>query len=135
EKIICYNFYMPILWRYALHSYLKVFLLSISTFIAVLLIARFKEIARFTAVTGDFSKTGLFILYQIPSILPIAIPISALITSLSLFQRLSRTHELTALRASGLSLFSLITPLLLCSSLLSILNFSICAEISPSCKR
>src|SRR4051812_38356814 len=104
---------MPILWRYALQSYLRVFFLSVCTFITVLIVARFKEIARFTALTGDWSKTGLFIVYQIPSILPIAIPISALIASLLLFQRLSRTYELTALRASGLSLSTILTPLLL----------------------
>lgn len=126
---------MPILWRYALQSYLRVFSLSVCTFIAVLIVARFKEVARFTALSGDFAKTGLFIVYQIPSILPIAIPISALIASLLLFQRLSRTFELTALRASGLSLRSILLPLLMCSLLLSLLNFSLCAQISPFCRR
>lgn len=126
---------MPILWRYALQSYLRVFFLSVCTFIAVLIVSRFKDIARFTALTGDFAKTGLFIVYQIPTILPIAIPISALIASLLLFQRLSRTFELTALRASGLSLRTILTPHLLSSILLSLLNFSICAEIAPYCRR
>ena len=126
---------MPILWRYALQSYLRVFLLSVCTFIAVLIVARFKDIARFTALSGDFSKTGLFIAYQIPTILPLAIPISALIASLLLFQRLSRTFELTALRASGLSLTKILTPLLLSSSLLALLNFSIHADIAPFCRR
>jgi len=64
-----------------------------------------------------------------------AIPISALIASLLLFQRLSRSNELTALRASGLSLFSLLAPLFFISSLFSFLNFSICAEVAPFCKR
>lgn len=126
---------MPILWRYALQSYLRVFSLSVCTFITVLIVARFKEIARFTALSGDFGKTGLFIVYQIPTILPIAIPISALIASLLLMQRLSRTYELTALRASGLSLTKILTPLLLLSLLLSLLNFSICVEIAPYCRR
>jgi lipopolysaccharide export system permease protein len=126
---------MMIFWRYALHNYLRVFLLSIATFIAILLIARFKDISRFTAVTGDFSKTGLFIFYQIPSILPITIPISALITSSSLLRGMSRTFELTALRASGLSLFSILSPILACSLLLSIVNFSVSAQFAPSCRR
>lgn len=126
---------MPILWRYALQSFLRVFSLSICTFIAVLIVSRFKEIARFTALTGDFSKTGLFILYHIPTILPIAIPISALISSLLLFQYLSRSFELTTLRSSGLSLAKIIAPLLTASIFISILNFSICAEIAPYCRR
>ncbi len=126
---------MTILWRYALQSYLRVFFLSVCTFITVLIVARFKEVARFTALSGDFSKSGLFIVYQVPAILPIAIPISALIASLLLFQRLSRTCELTALRASGLSLTKILSPLLFVSLFLSILNFSICAEVSPYCRR
>jgi lipopolysaccharide export system permease protein len=126
---------MPILWRYALQSYSRVFLLSVCTFIAVLIVSRFKEIARFTALTGDFGKTGLFILYHIPTILPIAIPISALIASLLLFQSLSRSFELTALRSCGLSLRKIVTPLLAASLILSLFNFSICAEIAPYCRR
>ncbi len=126
---------MSILWRYALQSYSRVFALSIATFIAVLIISRFKEIARFTALSGDFAMTGLYILYQIPTILPIAIPISALLASLLLFQNMSRSFELTALRASGLSLKKIIAPLLAASMLLSTLNFFICADIAPFCRR
>lgn len=126
---------MPILWRYALQSYLRIFSLSITTFLAVMIIARFKEIARFTALSGSWSQTGLFIVYQVPTILPIAIPLSALIASILLFQSLSQTFELTALRSSGLSLTSILAPLLFASCLLSILNFSICAEWAPYCRR
>lgn len=79
--------------------------------------------------------TGLYILYHIPTILPIAIPISALIASLLLFQRISRSFELTALRASGLSLKKIIAPPLAASLLLSVVNFVICAEIAPFCRR
>ncbi len=67
--------------------------------------------------------------------MPIVIPISALIASLLLFQRLSRTFELTAFRASGLSLFKILAPLLLCSFLFTVFNFSICAGIAPFCRR
>lgn len=126
---------MPILWRYILSGYLKIFFLSVCTFIAVLLVSRFKEIARFAALSADWLKTGLFTVYQIPHILPLAIPISSLIAAILLFQRLSRTFELTALRASGQSLSSLLTPVLFTSLFFSICNFSLCGEISPFCRR
>ena len=126
---------MPILWRYVLAGYLRVFFLSVCTFIAILLVSRFKEIARFTALSGDWLKTALFTLYQIPLILPMAIPISALIGSLLLFQRMSRTFELTALRSAGVSLSSILTPLLFASSLLTLFNCSANAEIAPYCRR
>jgi lipopolysaccharide export system permease protein len=132
---MCYIFYMSILWRYALHSYLRVFLLSIFVFLAVLFVARFKEIARFAVLTEDFAKTGLFAVYQIPLILPIAIPISALLTALLLFQRFSRSFELTALRSLGFNLSSIMAPFLLISIVLAFFNFSICARYAPFCRR
>lgn len=126
---------MPILWRYLLLGYLRVFSLSVFSFLAILLVSRFKEIARFAALSATFDKTLLFVAYQIPLILPLAFPFSALIGSLLLFQRMSKSFELTALRASGISLNSLIAPVLLASLSLSLLNFAFCANISPYCRR
>ncbi len=126
---------MPILWRYVLQSHLRIFSLSVCTFVAVLIIARFKEIARFTALSGDWLKTGLYTLYQVPAILPIAIPLSALIASLVLFQYLSQSRELTAFRASGLHLLKILWPVLFTAVLLSLCNFAICASLSPYCRR
>jgi len=124
-----------ILWRYTITAYLKVFLLSVGTFVSVLMVSRFKEIARFAALSSNWGKTGLFAVYQISFILPMAIPLSALIASILLFQRLSRTHELTAFRSLGFSFKKIIAPLVLLSLFLTLLNFSICAEISPFCRR
>jgi lipopolysaccharide export system permease protein len=126
---------IPILWRYLLQGYLKVFLLSVCTFVSVLIVSRFKEIARFAALSGDLPKTGLFMLYQIPFILPLAIPISALVSAFLLFQRLSRSCELVAFRASGLSFRLLLWPILLAAFFLGCFNFSFCADISPFCWR
>lgn len=126
---------IPVLWRYVLVDYVRVLLLSVGTFLTVMIVTRFKEIARFTALSGKWGKTAIFTFYQFPLILPIAIPISALIASLLLFQRLSRTHELMAWRACGLSLRSILAPLLFASALFAIANFSMCAEIAPFCRR
>lgn len=125
---------MPILWRYLLKNYLQVFVLCVGSFIAVLLVTRFQEIARFAISGAGTLPVLLFGLYQIPYVLPIAIPISCLIASMLLYQRLSHTHELTALRSAGFSLYSLIFPVLLVSALLSIVNFSIASEITPLCR-
>lgn len=126
---------IPILWRYISASYLKTLLLSLTTFILVLLVSRFKEIARFTSISDQPLKIGLFTVYQIPFILPMAIPLSALIAAFLLFQQMSRSHELTSLRASGLGLKKILTPLLFAGAFLTLINFSICGEIAPYCKR
>ena len=70
-------------------------------------------------------------LFQIPYMLPLAVPISALIAGMLLFQRLSYFNELTALRTCGLGLKPIITPLLFAGALLSVFNFIIACEVSP----
>ncbi len=126
---------MPILWRYLLSGFLRIFTLCVCSFVVILLVARFKEIARFAALSSNFAKTWLFVTFQIPLILPLAIPISAFIASLLLFQNMSKSQELTALRASGVRLSTIIAPILLLSLLLSICNFVICGNLAPSCRR
>lgn len=126
---------MPILWRYILLIYARIFLLSVGSFVLILLISRFKEIARFAALSANFSKTWLFVGYQIPLILPLAIPISALIASLLAFQSLSKSQELTAMRASGVRLSTILAPILLLSVTFSFCNFIVCGQLAPFCRR
>ncbi|MGE5195786.1 MAG: LptF/LptG family permease, partial [Anaerolineae bacterium] len=122
---------MPIVWRYLLSSYFRVLLLCVIGFISVLLVMRFEEIALFASSGAPLSIVILFTLYQIPHILPIAIPISCLIAAMLLFQKMSHTHELTALRAAGLSLKTVAAPLLFAAALLSLINLHIAADLTP----
>lgn len=122
---------MPILWKYLLKGYFQLFFLCVSAFVSVLLVVRFQEIALFASSGAKLHQIGLFSLYQIPYILPLAIPISSLITCMILLQRMSSCLEITALRASGFSLAALSYPLLLTGCILSLTNFTIASEIAP----
>lgn len=123
---------MPILWRYLLSHYLKVFLLSVVAFIFLLVISRLHETAGFASLGAPLLSLFYFILYQFPYILPVALPISCLLSALLLMKKLSKTHELVAFRALGKSLPSLIVPLLTASLFLSILNFYIVSEVATN---
>lgn len=123
---------MPILWRYLLSHYLKVLFLTIFAFIAILLVSRLQEIAQFAAMGAEVKQLMLFTAYQVPYILPIALPIACLISAIILFQRLSHTQELTALRAAGLPLKAILAPLLLAAAFLSLMNFYITSELSTA---
>ena len=125
---------MPVLWRYLLRSYFQVYALCVTGFIAILLVMRFQEIAKFACSGAAKSTIFLFAVYQIPFILPFAIPISCLIAAILLFQRLSHTHELTALRASGLGLKVIVYPLMLGGTLLALVNFGMVSELAPRCR-
>lgn len=121
---------MPIIWRYLLGSYLKVLAFCVAAFVALLLSTRLEEIARFAALGAPLSYVLLFTAYQIPYIIPMAIPIAGLISSIILMQRMSTHHELTALRASGISIFHTILPILLAATILSLGNFYFVSELA-----
>jgi lipopolysaccharide export system permease protein len=122
---------IPIIWRYLLRSYFQVLLLCISAFVSVLIVLRFQEIARFATSGAPKIKVVLFALLQIPYILPLAIPVSCLIAAILLFQRLSHTQELTALRTCGFKLSTITAPLFFAGFFLTLLNFTIASEITP----
>lgn len=122
---------MLIVWRYLLKEFFKIFTLSIFTFIALLLVVRGQEIARFATLQSDLKFILLFFLYQIPFILPLAIPISIVISSYLLIQKLSLSFELTSLRASGQSTYQVVLPLFAIGLFFCITNFFIVSEIGP----
>jgi lipopolysaccharide export system permease protein len=95
---------------------------------------RFKEIAEFATLNSDGVSIFLFSLYQLPYVLPLAIPVSCMIAAMLLLQKMSHSHELTALRAAGLSLNVILYPLLLAGIILSLINFTIVSEIGPKCR-
>ena len=125
---------MPRIWRYLLRSYFQVFLLCMTSFIAALFVMRFKEIAEFATLNSDGFFIFLFSLYQLPFVLPVAIPVSCVIASMLLFQKMSHHHELTALRAAGIGVKTLLYPLFLAGLFLSVINFTVVAEIGPRCR-
>lgn len=125
---------MPIIWRYLLRHFIQVFALCVGSFVAMLLVLRFQDIARFAAAGTSHTHVLLFAFLQIPYIVPIAIPVSCLIAGLLLFQRLSDAQELTAFRSSGISLSSIALPLIFAGLFLSLANWTVASEIAPRCR-
>lgn len=123
---------MPLLWHYLLTQYLKVFAVCVASFVGILLTLRLDEIAYFATLGPDAIKVLWFALQQIPYVLPIAMPVSALISSILLVQSLSQAKELTAMRSCGLALKDILAPILAAALLLSTLNFFITSELSTT---
>lgn len=123
---------MPIIWRYLLGQYFKIFAFCTITFVSILLTTRLDDIAHFATLGPSIGLILKFTFLQVPYILPIAIPLSCLISSVIIFQNLSIRHELTALRAAGFSLKKIFSPILISALLLSTLNFYIVSELATS---
>lgn len=119
-----------VLFRYLLFEFLKVTFFCVVSFIAILISTRLHEIAQFAALGANSTAVLWFFLYQIPYVIPIALPVSALISALILTQRLSSHQEITALRASGMSLRTILTPVLIGAAFLSLFNFYVASELA-----
>jgi len=121
---------MPVLWRYLLGQYVKVLSLATAAFLTILFVSKLKQIAQFATLGGAGGDILLFALYLVPYVLPFCLPIACLISSILLFQRMSQTEELTAMRSCGLALRQITGPILMAGAILSAVSFFVTSELA-----
>lgn len=78
-----------------------------------------------------FSVFGKFILYILPRILTFTVPWAVMVSVVLVFGRLSADSEITAMRACGVSIMQIISPILLITFLLTLLCIYLQVEIGP----
>jgi lipopolysaccharide export system permease protein len=100
-----------ILDRYILAEMLPPFFLSMTVLLLVLLLNKMYKLADLVISKGASVLSIIQVFaYVIPSFLVITIPMSLVIASLTAFARLSADSEVTAMKASCISLYSMIRP-------------------------
>lgn len=106
---------MPVtLYRYLVKEILTAFFLGFIVFTGVLLMGRMLNLADMVVSKGvPVSHLLLMIAYLLPNFSVLTIPMSLLLAVLLAFSRLSGDSELTAIKASGTSLYTLLPPILL----------------------
>ena len=79
----------------------------------------------------ELSVLAEFFIYAVASVVPLALPLAILLSSLIAFGNLAEKVELTAMKASGISLFRIMRPLALTVALLSVGAFFFSNNVLP----
>jgi len=69
--------------------------------------------------------------YSIPTLVPLALPLAILLSSLMTFGKLGENYELTALKSSGISLYKIMQPLFVSVTIIAISAFFFSNHVIP----
>ncbi|HEX9020469.1 MAG TPA: LPS export ABC transporter permease LptF [Nitrospirota bacterium] len=99
--------------RYIFREMLPPFFLSMAVLLLVLILQRLYRLADLVVSKGaTLGSTAKVLALVVPNFLVITIPMSLLVASLTTFARLSADSEITAMKASRISLYRMIRPVI-----------------------
>jgi len=100
--------------RYIFREMLSPFFISMAVLLFVLFLQRLFHLADLILSKGaTLESTATILAYIVPGFLVITIPMSLIVASLTAFARLSHDSEITAMKASRISLYQMIRPVFL----------------------
>jgi lipopolysaccharide export system permease protein len=120
---------MRLLQRYILAELLRVFLFVLSV-LTILLV--FLGVVRETTANGLGALQIIQVLpYIIPSLLPYTIPATLLLSVCVVYGRMSGDQEVTAAKAAGISVLSLLAPSLFLGAVMSVCSLLLTDQVIP----
>jgi LPS export ABC transporter permease LptF len=121
-----------LLTRYVLGEMIPTFFLGVIVFVFILLMFQALRLTEFVLVHGvKLSTIAQMMGYLSTSFLPILFPMSLLFTVILTYGRMSADSEVVAMKATGLSMWSISTPALILSTLVCILSLQTSFYVAP----
>lgn len=125
---------MPTLGLYIGRQYLSAFLIIIFVFLLVIFLGDVVELLRKVASKPEvsFNDVVRLALLNVPYLGQKTFPFAALAASMLVFWRLSRQHELSVIRAIGVSAWQFLRPALLVAGFLGVLQAAVVNPIAAT---
>lgn len=115
---------MTILSKHIFGEFMRLFLMVLAVILVVYLCMDFLQKAdSFIRYKATIMQVAVFFLYSIPGMAASSFPIAALMAALLSLGNLSRYNEIIAMRAGGMSLATIIKPVLVGGLLISVAGF------------
>lgn len=124
---------MGILQRYLLKEMILPFIFGVTAFTSIFIGADvlFRLVNMVMEYGISLGVAGRLLLLSLPEIIVLTFPMSILLATLLAFGRLSGTNEITAMKAGGISFYSMVIPALLVGLFMSGLTIFINESLVP----
>ncbi len=120
---------IPLIQRYVFGELTRAFLFVLT---AVTVLTIFAGVIQQALEKGlTIEHTLLILPYVVPSMLPFTIPAALLLTVCLVYGRMAGDHEVTAAKASGISVLSLLWPALILGAVLSVFSLFLTDQVIP----
>ena len=124
---------MRLLSRYLLRQLAAPFLFALGALTSLMLLSQVAK--KFGALVGKGLPWGVitevFVL-SLPFIVAMTLPMAVLLAVLYAFSHLAADNEITAMRASGISVYQILTPVLAWGGIMAAINFAFVDQVLPS---
>ena len=124
---------MKLIDKYILREFLRFFIITCVTFIALYLVIDFFEKSRmFLSNKATTVQMASYFLYSIPMIISLTLPAAILLSTLLTYSFLSKFSEITAMKANGISLYRIALPVLAVATIIAVFLFFFTELVTPA---
>lgn len=129
-------FFPSILDRYLIRRFTFIFcLVAFALLFIFIIVTIFERLDNIYEHNKPFFMLLQYIAYRLPEFLMYILPLATLTTTLLTLGLLEKTNEATAIKASGISLYRLMSPLILLAFIICGLSFYLQEYVSPYANR